>query len=191
MNKKARIAVLASGSGTNAEVIFSYFKNHSDIEVVLLLCNNSEAQVLKRAQKFNVPATVISKSQFGDEQFMLNLLNSMQVTHLVLAGFLWLIPAYLIQAYPERIVNIHPSLLPRFGGKGMYGMKVHEAVKQAGDKETGITIHLVNENYDDGRVLFQATCPIANSDSPEEIAGKVHQLEHSAYPKVIETWIKN
>ena len=120
---------------------------------------------------------------------MLGLLKSKEVTHLVLAGFLWLIPGYLIRAFPDRIVNIHPSLLPKHGGKGMYGMKVHEAVKQAGDDETGITIHLVNEKYDEGRVLFQATCAVAESDGPEQIAKKVHQLEHDSYPRVIETWI--
>jgi len=144
---------------------------------------------LNRAQKFNIPVKVVNKSEFLDEQMMLSLLNSMQVTHLVLAGFMWLIPQYLIKAFPERIINIHPSLLPKFGGKGMYGMKVHEAVKQAGEKETGITIHLVNEKYDDGRVLFQSKFAITNDDGPEEIAKKVHQLEYSSYPLVIESWI--
>lgn len=189
MNKKARIAVLASGSGTNAEAIFNYFRNHPLIEVVLLLCNNSEAQVLSRAEKFDIPVRLVSKKEFNNESFMLELLNSAEITHFVLAGFLWLIPAYLIRAFPDRIVNIHPSLLPKYGGKGMYGMKVHEAVKQAGEIETGITIHLVNEKYDEGRVLFQQTCAVADSDSPEQVARKVHQLEHNSYPKVIETWI--
>ena len=191
MNKKARIAVLASGSGTNAEVIFGYFRNHPVIEVVLLLCNNSEAQVLRRAEKFDIPVRVIDRREFKDEIFMLDLLKSRQVTHLVLAGFLWLIPGYLVRAFPDRIVNIHPSLLPKHGGKGMYGMKVHEAVKQAGEDETGITIHLVNEKYDEGKVLFQATCPVSDCDSTEQIAAKVHQLEHNSYPKIIETWINN
>lgn len=189
MSKKVRIAVLASGSGTNAEVIFNYFRNHPVIEVALLICNNSEAQVLQRAKKFDIPARVISRGEFNDELLMLDLLHSKEVTHLVLAGFLWLIPGYLIRAFPDHIVNIHPSLLPKHGGKGMYGMKVHEAVKQAGDDETGITIHVVNEKYDEGRILFQATCRVSENDSPEQIAGKVHQLEHHSYPKVIETWI--
>lgn len=191
MNKKATIAVLASGSGTNAEVIFNYFRNHPVIEVALLICNNSEAQVLKRAEKFDMPLSVVNKKQFNDESLILDLLKSKQITHLVLAGFLWLIPDYLIRAFPDRIVNIHPSLLPKYGGKGMYGMKVHEAVKQAGESETGITIHLVNEKYDEGRILFQATCRVSSSDSPEQIANKVHQLEHNSYPKVIEKWINN
>lgn len=191
MKKKARIVVLASGSGSNAEVIFNYFRNHPVIEVVMLLCNNPEAQVLVRAQKFWVPARVIDRKEFNDEELMLDLMHGVKATHLVLAGFLWLIPAFLIRAFPDRIVNIHPALLPKFGGKGMYGMRVHEAVKQAGDVETGITIHLVNENYDEGRVLFQATCNVADGDSPEQIARKVHQLEHTSYPKVIEDWIGN
>lgn len=191
MNQKARIAVLASGGGTNAEAIFGYFRNHPAIEVVLLLCNNPEAPVLKRAEKFDIPARVIDRRDFNDEIFMLDLLRTRQITHLVLAGFLWLIPGYLVRAFPDRIINIHPSLLPKHGGKGMFGMKVHEAVKQAGENETGITIHLVNEKYDEGRVLFQATCPVSDSDSPEHIAAKVHELEHNSYPKIIETWINN
>jgi phosphoribosylglycinamide formyltransferase-1 len=191
MNKKARIAVLASGSGTNAEVIFGYFRNHPVIEIVLLLCNNPDAPVLRRAEKFDIPFQVIDRREFKDEIFMLDLLQSRQVTHLVLAGYLWLIPGYLVRAFPDRIINIHPSLLPKHGGKGMYGMKVHEAVKQAGENETGVTIHLVNEKYDEGRVLFQATCTVGDDDGPEQIAGMVHRLEHEFYPKVIEDWIRN
>jgi phosphoribosylglycinamide formyltransferase-1 len=191
MNKGARVVVLASGSGTNAEAIFSYFKNHPLIDVVLLVCNNPEAQVLKRAQKFGIPVRVVNRNEFNDKTYMLELLRSQKVTHLVLAGFLWLIPPYLIHAFPGRIVNIHPALLPKFGGKGMYGMRVHEAVKNAGEKESGITIHLVNEKYDEGKVLFQATCAVGDDDSPEQIATKVHRLEHESYPKVIEDWISN
>jgi len=191
MNKGARVVVLASGSGTNAEAIFSYFKNHPLIDVVLLVCNNPEAQVLKRAQKFGIPVRVVNRNEFNDKRYMLELLSSEKVTHLVLAGFLWLIPAYLIHAFPGRIVNIHPALLPKFGGKGMYGMRVHEAVKNAGESESGITIHLVNEKYDEGKVLFQATCAVGDDDSPEQIATKVHRLEHESYPKVIEDWISN
>jgi phosphoribosylglycinamide formyltransferase 1 len=190
MKKGARIVVMASGNGTNAEAIFNYFRNHPLIEVVLLVCNNPEAQVLNRAKKFGIPTSIVGRNEFNDEVFMLGLLNSKDATHLVLAGFLWLIPAYLVRAFPEKIVNIHPSLLPKFGGKGMFGMKVHEAIKKAGERQTGITIHLVNEKYDDGRVLFQTTCTVTNDDTPEQIAAKVHQLEHDSYPKVIEDWIK-
>jgi phosphoribosylglycinamide formyltransferase 1 len=191
MNKGARLVILASGSGTNAEAIFNYFRNHPRIEIVLLVCNNPEAQVLKRTQKFGIPARVVDRNEFNDKTFMLDLLRSEKATHLVLAGFLWLIPTYLIHAFSGRIVNIHPALLPKFGGKGMYGMRVHEAVKNAGDMQTGITIHLVNEKYDEGKVLFQATCAVTNDDSPEQIATKVHRLEHESYPKVIEDWISN
>lgn len=182
---------MASGNGTNAEVIFNYFKSHPRIEVVLLVCNNPEAQVLNRAKKFGIPTSVVRRTEFNDEVFMLRSLNSKNATHLVLAGFLWLIPGFLVRAFPERIVNIHPALLPKFGGKGMYGMRVHEAIRKAGERQTGITIHLVNEKYDEGRVLFQTTCAVADEDSPEQIARKVHQLEHDSYPKVIEDWIES
>lgn len=190
MNKGAKIVVMASGNGTNAEAIFNHFRSHPQVEVVLLVCNNPDAQVLKRAQKFDIPTRVVGRIEFNDEVFMLDLLNSKKATHLVLAGFLWLIPAFLIRAFPEKIVNIHPALLPKFGGKGMFGMRVHEAIKKAGEKNTGITIHLVNEEYDKGRILFQKACTVADDDSLEQIAGKVHQLEHDSYPKVIEDWIK-
>jgi phosphoribosylglycinamide formyltransferase-1 len=121
---------------------------------------------------------------------MLSLLTKHEVTHIVLAGFLWRIPEYLIKAFPERIINIHPALLPKFGGKGMFGMSVHEAVKASGEKETGITIHEVNEHYDDGKIIYQKKCSIAKEDSAEQIAAKVHQLEYAHYPKIIEKWIK-
>lgn len=190
MSKKSRIAILASGGGSNAEEIFKYFQDHPAIEVVLLLCNNPEATVLIRAQKFGIPSIVFSKQEFSESEIVLSWLKEKQVTHIVLAGFLWLVPDYLIKAFPDRIVNIHPALLPKFGGKGMYGMKVHEAVKQSGEKETGITIHLVNEKYDDGGVLFQAKCNVDATDTPGQIAKKVHQLEYASYPKIIENWIE-
>lgn len=190
MSKKSRIAILASGGGSNAEEIFKYFQDHPAIEVVLLLCNNPEATVLTRARKFGIPSIVFGKQEFSESEIVLSWLKEKQVTHIVLAGFLWLVPDYLIKAFPDRIVNIHPALLPKFGGKGMYGMKVHEAVKQSGEKETGITIHLVNEKYDDGGVLFQAKCNVDVTDTPGEIAKKVHQLEYASYPKIIENWIE-
>jgi len=191
MRKKARIAIFASAGGTNAEEIIKYFRGHPAIEVVLLLCNNPEAYVLVRAQKFGIPSKVFSRKEFKESEVVLDWLKEKQVTHLVLAGFLWLIPEYLIKAFPDRIVNIHPALLPRFGGKGMYGTKVHEAVRQSGEKVTGITIHLVNEKYDEGQVLFQARCNVSATDTADQIATKVHQLEHASYPKVIENWIEN
>jgi len=185
----SRIAVFASGSGTNAEVIITHFQNHPSIEVVLLLSNNPNAFALERAKKFNIPSTVFTKEQFRDSDEVLNWLRKYNVTHVALAGFLWLIPKNLTQAFPDRIINIHPALLPKFGGKGMYGMKVHEQVKTTAEKETGITIHLVNEQYDTGKILFQAKCPVDTDDTPEQIAAKVHQLEHAHYARVIEAWI--
>ena len=191
MNTKARIAIFASGSGTNAEEIFKYFQHRASTEVVLLLSNNPEAYTLERAKKYGVTTKVFNRNQFRETEEVLNWLNETRVTHLVLAGFLWLLPTYLIKAFPNRIINIHPALLPKYGGKGMYGMKVHEAVKAAGEKETGITIHIVNERYDEGQILFQAACEISISDTPDQIADKVHCLEHTHYPKEIEQWILN
>jgi phosphoribosylglycinamide formyltransferase 1 len=187
--KKYRIAIFASGSGTNAEQIIRYFENHRSIEVALLVSNNANAYALERAKQFNIPACVFSRSEFTQGETVLRLLAKHDVTHIVLAGFLWLIPDYLITQYPERIINIHPALLPLFGGKGMYGMKVHEAVLAAGRKETGITIHIVNEHYDEGRVLFQTKFDLEEGCDARAIADKVHALEYEHYPKVIEQWI--
>jgi phosphoribosylglycinamide formyltransferase 1 len=184
-----RIAIFASGSGTNAEEIFKYFRHHASIQAVALLSNNPNAYALERATRYGASTFVFTRNQFRETEQVLEWLKEKQITHLVLAGFMWLVPDYLIQAYPNRIINIHPALLPKFGGKGMYGMHVHEAVKAAGEKETGITIHLVNERYDEGRILFQTICRVEPNDSPEAIASKVHQLEYSWYPKVIENWI--
>jgi len=187
--KKFRIAVVASGSGTNAENIIRYFRGHDAIEVAMVLSNNPNAFVLQRASNFQIPSTVFSRDDFRSPQAFLGLLAENKITHIVLAGFLWLIPDYLIQAFPDRIINIHPALLPKFGGKGMYGSKVHEAVKAAGETETGITIHLVNEKYDEGTVLFQKSCPLDAGYTPEQIAECVHVLEYQYYPKVIEKWV--
>jgi len=187
--KQFRIAIFASGSGTNAEEILKYFQQHKSIEVVMLLSNNPSAYALERAKKYDVPGTVFTRSQFRETEEVLNLIKKNNVTHLVLAGFMWLVPDNLVKAFPGRIINIHPALLPKFGGKGMYGMHVHEAVKAAGEKETGITIHEVNERYDEGKILFQANCAVAPTDTPEEIANKVHSLEHQHYPNVIEGWV--
>ena len=187
---KKRIAIFASGSGSNAEEILTYFDHYPTIEVVLLLSNNPTAFALTRAAKFNVPTKVFTKEIFKDSTVVLDWLREKEVTHIVLAGFLWLVPSYLTQSFPGKIINIHPALLPKFGGKGMYGMRVHEAVKSAGEKETGITIHLVDEKYDEGKILFQASCPVLENDTPQQIADNVHALEHTHFPKVIEQWIK-
>lgn len=184
-----QLAIFASGSGTNAEEIFRYFRQHDSISVVLLLSNNPQAYALERAGKYDIPSKVFSRSQFRESLEVLEWLKENKITHIVLAGFMWLVPDYLIRAFPGRIINIHPALLPKFGGKGMYGMHVHEAVKAAGEKETGVTIHEVNERYDEGRILFQARCEVTPSDTPEQIAQKVHALEYAHYPAVIEKWI--
>jgi len=187
--KPSRIAIFASGSGTNAEEIMKHFQNHPMAEVVLLLSNNPQAYALERAKKFNIPTRVFDKKQWRESEIVLDWLNEKQVTHVVLAGFLWLIPPYLIKAYPVRIINIHPSLLPRHGGKGMYGMKVHEAVRAANDAESGITIHAVNEHYDEGEIILQARCLVDPTDTAEDIAHKIHKLEYEHYPKTIEQWL--
>jgi phosphoribosylglycinamide formyltransferase-1 len=155
----------------------------------MVLSNNPDAFGLERAKKFSIPSKVFTRTQFRESEDVLQWLKEEGITHLVLAGFLWLVPLYLIRAFPHRIINIHPALLPKFGGKGMYGMKVHEAVKDAQEAQTGITIHEVDEKYDEGRTLFQAFCEIAPSDTPKEIAEKVQRLEHLHYPRVIEEWI--
>lgn len=184
-----KIAVFASGSGTNAEEIFKYFKNHPQITVALLLSNRPDAYALQRAKNHGVQTFVFDRQQFKEGTLITDTLKRSGITHLVLAGFLWLIPDYLISTYPDRIVNIHPALLPKYGGKGMYGDRVHEAVKTSGDLETGITIHLVNDRYDEGKILFQARCAVSGNQTPEEIAACVHKLEHEHYPRVIERWI--
>ena len=190
MKSKFRIAIFASGSGTNAEEIFKYFGNHPSIEIALLLSSNPTAYALARASKYGVGTKVFTKPQLHADDEVLSWLKEANVSHIVLAGFLWLIPQNLIDAFPHHIVNIHPALLPKHGGKGMYGMKVHEAVKKCGERETGITIHEVNDRYDEGHILFQAKCKVLPSDTPEHIADKVHQLEHANYPRVIEQWIQ-
>jgi phosphoribosylglycinamide formyltransferase 1 len=187
---EAKIAIFASGSGTNAEQIMLHFQKHASIEVVLVLSNKPDAFVLERAKKFGVPSKVFNRTQFRETGDVLEWLKENRITHIVLAGFMWLMPENIIRAYPDKIVNIHPALLPKFGGKGMYGHHVHEAVKAAGEKETGITIHLVNEKYDEGLILFQASSSLDTQDTPDSIAAKVHALEYAYYPKQIEKWIQ-
>ncbi len=188
-SKQFRIAIFASGSGSNAEEIIKYFKGHPHISVDLLLSNNPDAFALERARRLHIPAKIFNREAFRNTKEVLQWLREKQITHIVLAGFLWLMPEYLIAEYPDHIINIHPALLPKYGGKGMYGSKIHEAVKTAGDAETGITIHLVNEKYDDGKILFQGKCSIEENYTPEKIAECVHKLEYEHYPKEIEKWI--
>lgn len=181
----SNLAIFVSGSGSNAENIFRFFENYSDINVSVFVSSNPSAYALQRAKKLGVNSIVLSKDRFKNSQDILKMLRSLDVDYIVLAGFLWLIPDYLIEAFPRRIINIHPSLLPKYGGKGMYGAHVHRAVCSNNEKETGITIHIVDEHYDTGEVLFQATCPVLNSDTAETVAEKVHELEYTHFPKVI------
>lgn len=181
------IAVFASGSGTNAEAIMQHFSDSPCARVILLLSNKEDAYALKRAERFGVPTAVFNRDDFRDPNGKVaSLLTEYHINFIVLAGFLWLVPTYLTDSYAGRIVNIHPALLPKFGGKGMYGEHVHEAVIAAGEKESGITIHLVNERYDSGDTLFQAMVPVSDDDTAESLAAKIHVLEHRHFPAVIE-----
>lgn len=184
------LAVFASGSGSNAENLIRYFDGHPEIRVNLVLSNKSDALVLQRAERLNVPAVTFNKNDFYHSDNVLKILSDYQIDGVVLAGFLWLIPDNLLKTFPQRILNIHPALLPRYGGKGMYGRYVHEAVVANGEKETGITIHLVNAEYDKGEILFQAHCPVLPDDTSETVAAKVHALEYQHFPIIVEQWGK-
>jgi phosphoribosylglycinamide formyltransferase-1 len=179
------IAIFASGTGSNARKIIEYFKNSRDVRVALVVSNKKDAGVLDIARQHEIPTQVIDRQMFYETEDLLDILKKHGVGFIVLAGFLWLIPSYLVKAFEKKMLNIHPALLPKFGGKGMYGMRVHEAVKSAGEQETGITIHWVNEHYDAGDIVFQARCPVSPEDSPADIARKVQHLEHQHYPAVI------
>ncbi len=181
-----KLAILASGSGSNAEKIMEHFQNSTQAKVALIASNKSDAFVLERAKKFEVPTFTFTKKEM-DAGVLLEKLRSEKIDWVILAGFLLKIPDELIRAFQDQMVNIHPALLPKYGGKGMYGAFVHEAVKAAGDTETGITIHLVNEHYDEGKIIFQAATPVTPEDTPDTIAQKVHALEHRYFPEVIES----
>jgi phosphoribosylglycinamide formyltransferase 1 len=189
-NLRFRIAVFASGAGSNAEKLIHYFKDSVLARVALVVCNKPDAGVIAIAQKEGVPVLLIEKEQFFRGGGYVPQLKQQAINFVVLAGFLWKIPQSLIAAYPKRIVNIHPALLPKFGGKGMYGQYVHEAVLNAGEMESGITIHYVDEHYDNGDIIFQTACPVLAGDKPGDIAQRIHQLEHAYYPKVIEDLLK-
>lgn len=186
-----RLAVFASGSGSNAQKIIEYFQVHDSIRVVVVVTNNPEAGVIAIAERYGIPVLIVSRNDFRREDCMLYMLTSHGIDYIVLAGFLWLLPPFLVKHFPNKILNIHPSLLPAYGGKGMYGHFVHEAVFNAGEKESGCTIHVVNEAYDDGQILFQAVCPITPDMSATEIAQAVLKLEHIYYAAVIENHITN
>ena len=163
-----------------------HFNKHPDAEVALVLCNNPNAYVIQRADNFEIPSHVFDKYEFTKTDTILKLLKSMEIDLIVLAGFLWLIPENLLKAFPNQIINIHPALLPKYGGKGMYGDRVHQSVLDNKETESGITIHFVNENYDEGNILFQATCPVLPGDSADSLAARIHTLEHQHYPRIIE-----
>ena len=183
---KKRIAIFASGSGTNAANIIGYFRDDKCVEISLVVSNKADAMVLKRAEAEGVSALYLPAHVRGSSEEMLDLLNSYSVDFIVLAGYMVLVPNWLVDAYRGKIVNIHPALLPKFGGKGMYGEHVHRAVIEAGETQSGITIHHVNENYDEGDIIFQATCNVYSNDTPETLAARVHELEYTHYPEIIE-----
>jgi phosphoribosylglycinamide formyltransferase-1 len=190
-NKQPKqIAIFASGTGSNAKKILEYFEDHNQIRVRLVACNKPHAGVIKIAEDFQVPVLIIEKEQFFMGNGYVDELKNAGVDFIVLAGFLWKIPQTLINVYRNRIINIHPSLLPKYGGKGMYGSKVHEAVIAAGEKESGITIHYVDENYDNGDIIFQAKCAISAGDTPDVLARKIHELEHENFARVVEKCVK-
>ncbi len=188
---KPRIAIFASGYGSNAESIVQYFRNRDSASVDLIVSNNVNAYVLKRAEKLGISFYVINRTDFKQPENLIKLLEKNKIDFIVLAGFLWLIPLELISIFPQRIINIHPALLPKYGGKGMYGEHVHKAVSESGDIETGITIHYVNQDYDEGAIIFQKKIEIKAGEKPEMIAEKIHALEHAHFPIIIEKIIKS
>ncbi|HWW42374.1 phosphoribosylglycinamide formyltransferase [Pedobacter sp.] len=187
---KKRVAIFASGSGSNAQKLMEHFKNSPEVEIALVLTNNPDAYVLQRADNFEIPSHIFDKNEFYKTDHIVELLKNLDIDLIVLAGFLWLIPKSLIHEYPGRIVNIHPAILPKFGGKGMYGDHVHLAVMDAKEPEGGITIHYVNENYDEGEYIYQAKYRIDKDDNLEMIKFKGQQLEHLHYPRVVESILK-
>ena len=180
-----RIAIFASGSGSNVQRIAEFFDGKGLLEISAIYCNNPGAYVLERAKTAGIPSVLFNRNDFYNSSFILNDLKSRNIDWIILAGFLWLIPESILKVYPQRVINIHPALLPAYGGKGMFGMKVHESVIAAGEKQSGITIHHVNELYDEGDIIFQATCQIQPGDTPEMLAAKIHELEYEYFPVVI------
>ncbi|HET8828124.1 MAG TPA: phosphoribosylglycinamide formyltransferase [Pelobium sp.] len=187
---KKRIAIFASGSGSNAQKIMEHFKHNNDAEVALVLTNNPDAYVLQRADNFEVPSHIFDRKEFYETDKVVSLLKNLEVNLVVLAGFLWLVPQNVLESFPNKIVNIHPSLLPKYGGKGMYGEKVHLAVLANNEQESGITIHFVNSEFDEGEIIHQSKFKIDKGDDLKMVKFKVQQLEHLHFPKVIESLLK-
>ena len=184
-DKSTRVAIFASGAGSNAQKIIDYFAGDNKINISLIVCNKPNAGVLKIAASHNIPVVLLEKELFFKGDACVRTLKENNIHLVVLAGFLWKIPFPLIAAYPNKIINIHPALLPKYGGKGMYGHHVHQAVIANGEKESGITIHYVNEHFDEGEQIFQATCPVMPDDTPETLADRIHQLEHAHFAPII------
>jgi phosphoribosylglycinamide formyltransferase-1 len=182
------IVIFASGSGSNAEKIVAHFAESNEVKITHIFCNNPEAGVLQRAERLQIPCSLFTREEYKNGT-VLRKIQSLKTDWVILAGFLWLIPSEFVQAFPQRIINLHPALLPKFGGKGMYGHFVHEAVVAAKEKESGITIHYVNEHYDEGAIIFQSSFPVLPSDTPEDVAKKGQVLEHRDFPQVIESII--
>lgn len=183
------IILFASGAGSNVQAILDYFEGKNMVKPVAIVCNKAGAGVLGIAEKYNIPVEMINKERFSSEEFI-NKINTYKPDLLILAGFLWKIPSGFVEKYPGKIINIHPALLPKYGGKGMYGMNVHNTVIEQKEKESGITIHYVNEHYDEGNVIVQAHCTIAENDTPEQLAQNIHKLEHFYFPRTIEFLLK-
>ena len=179
------IAIFASGSGSNAENIANYFAGSAEVNISLIICNKADAFVFQRAERLGIPSRLVTKAEMADEEKVLSLLREYHIDFIVLAGYLLLVPKYLVEAFPRAIVNIHPALIPLHCGKGMYGDRVHEDVIKCGDKESGITIHYVNEFFDNGDIIFQAKCPVEPGDDAHAVATKVHALEYAHFPHVI------
>jgi phosphoribosylglycinamide formyltransferase-1 len=190
MKSNIHVAIFISGAGTNAINIIEYFKSNNKISISLIVSNNAQSGALEISKKSGIPFFIGSREDFYHSNKIVDVLQAYQVQGIVLAGFLWLIPENLLKLYPNRIMNIHPSLLPKYGGKGMYGTKVHQAVKNSNDLQSGITIHLVNEEYDKGEILLQEKINIDSDDTPEMIAEKVHELEYKFYPNIIEEYFE-
>lgn len=187
---KKRIAIFASGSGSNAQKIMEHFKRNTEAEVVLILTNNPSAYVLQRADNFEIPSHIFTRHEFYETDDVIRILKNLQVDLIVLAGFLWLVPPELLQAFPNKIINLHPALLPKYGGKGMYGDHVHKAILAANEEESGITIHFASEQFDEGEIIHQSKFKIEPGDNLEMVKFKGQQLEHQYFPKVIENLLK-
>ena len=185
-----RIVIFASGSGSNAENLIKFFHNSDNASVIQILCNNPHAKVLDRAKRLNISALSFNKVAFTKTEDVLNILKASQPDLIVLAGFLWKFPENILNAFPNKVINVHPALLPKYGGKGMYGKHVHEAIVANNETKTGITIHYVNENYDEGAIIFQAECDVIPNDTADDVAAKIHELEMEHFPKVVEKLLR-